>query len=148
MDSDESYDSGLSSRARAADKISLVGSTQNHSETSRNLTPSSALLHGLLRDKKAENRRVSKVSDLEASNINEVCDSREIQSSPLGPMALRPERTRKSRAATGLEVRSVSVPKEMGLREMEDVRVDHDSGTKSRNTDILSVHLQDGQTEF
>ncbi|MCJ1391516.1 hypothetical protein MMC18_004380 [Xylographa bjoerkii] len=120
MDPDYGYDAGPPSRARPADETPFVGSTQNHSEASRILTPSSSLLQDRLREKKAEKRRMNKMLGLESSDTDIACSPREIQSSPFGPIIARTEKTQNSRRPSGLGLRSVSVPKEMGLREMEE----------------------------
>ena len=127
MDFNSIPHAGSPSRARPADETTLVNSLHDHNAVSASRKPSSYLLHSLLREKKAENRRMSRVSELANSNTNKACDPREIQSSPLVSMAARPENTRKSRVASGLGVRSGSVPKVMGLRAMEEVRAVHDS---------------------
>lgn len=70
------------------------------------MNPSSALLQDLLRERKASQR---------ASRISEnAFYERQVQSSPIGPSAASKTHSRKTSGLT--------VPKEMGLREMEEVK--------------------------
>lgn len=70
------------------------------------MNPSSALLQDLLRERKASQR---------ASRISENASyERQVQSSPIGPSAASKTHSRKTSGLT--------VPKEMGLREMEEVK--------------------------
>ncbi|MCJ1386724.1 hypothetical protein MMC17_009850 [Xylographa soralifera] len=120
MDSDYRHDAGPPSRARPADETTLVDSSYDHNAASKSDNPSSSLLRGLLREKKAENRRMSRVLERENSDTNKACDPREVQSSPLGSMTAGLENTRRSKQASGLGARSVSAPKVMGLRETQE----------------------------
>ena len=121
MDSDHTPDAGPPPRVRTALDMTSSDSVHDHRLASRTDTPLSSLLHGLLHEKKADNRRMSMASGRESSDTNTACVRREIQSSPLGP-AVRSENTRKSGRASDLGIRSVSVPKVMGLRGMEEVK--------------------------
>ncbi|MCJ1401258.1 hypothetical protein MMC11_004470 [Xylographa trunciseda] len=120
MDSDYGFNARSASRARRADETPRVSSAYNRNEASRKSTPTSSLLHDLLREKKAEDLRLSKVVELETSDLNHAYQPREIQSSPLGPMSARLEKTRKNGRASGVGGRSMSGPREMGLRELEE----------------------------
>ena len=72
-----------------------------------NMNPSSAYLQDLLRERKAS-QRASHIK--EQNNTN---SERQVQSSPIGPSAASKPQPRK--------ISGSMVPKEMGLREMEDV---------------------------
>ncbi|CAO1604657.1 hypothetical protein XANCAGTX0491_008200 [Xanthoria calcicola] len=84
---------------------SSEASDRQHSHSSAaNMNPSSALLQDLLRERKASQR---------ASRISENASyERQVQSSPIGPSAASKTHSRKTSGLT--------VPKEMGLREMEE----------------------------
>ncbi|MCJ1249182.1 hypothetical protein MMC30_006405 [Trapelia coarctata] len=97
---------------RSLDYTSHLGNPVRGSrDSSANRNPASSFLQDLLREKKAEGRRLSRSDDLESHNGS---DFRKTQSSPVGPKFSH------SRRASGPGVRSVSIPKEMGVRQMED----------------------------
>ena len=81
--------------------------------------PSSALLQDMLREKKAQTQRVKKTYDF-TSGQNHGLDDRDIQSSPIASKSARDRSDAHSRRSSGVGVRSVTVPKEMGFREMEE----------------------------
>lgn len=70
--------------------------------------PTSALLQDMLREKKAQTQRKNGLDD------------RDIQSSPIASMSARAKFDTHSRRGSGVGVRSVTMPKEMGIREMEE----------------------------
>ncbi|KAL8811453.1 MAG: hypothetical protein Q9223_007529 [Gallowayella weberi] len=80
---------------------------QGQQSFSGNSRPSSALLQDLLREKKAS-KRASRISECEDGPINE----RQVQSSPIGPSAVGRTQSRR--------ISSSTVPKEMGVRGMEE----------------------------
>ena len=73
----------------------------------------SILLKDMLREKKAQMHR-------QTSGQRNVLDNRNIQSSPIPPMSRRDASTSSGRRSSGMRIGSG--PKEMGVREMEDVR--------------------------
>ena len=75
--------------------------------------PTSELLQDMLREKKAQSQRVKKTYDL--NGIGQ--DNRDIQSSPIASMNLRDRSDGHPRRSS---VRNVTIPKEMGIREMEE----------------------------
>lgn len=86
--------------------------------------PTSKLLRDLLQERRAESRRVGQGTDAESHSsrsISNAFDPREVQSSPLGKSAGRSEKSRQENKANGGITRAVSNPKEMGMREMEEV---------------------------
>ncbi|KAL8678119.1 MAG: hypothetical protein Q9186_005490 [Xanthomendoza sp. 1 TL-2023] len=86
---------------------SLSPRHQDQHSFSNTTSPSSALLQDLLREKKSSHR-VSRISEREDSNMNES----QVQSSPIGPSAASKPQSRRISGST--------VPKGMGLREMEE----------------------------
>ena len=101
---------------RSFDETTHISNSYGSKDNSKYTDPASSLLQERLREKKAESRRLSKGLEFESHNHT---DPREIQSSPIGPRAGRSDH---SRHTSGLGARSVSIPKEMGMRQMEDVR--------------------------
>ena len=98
------------------------------SDSSRRTSgPTSTLLQDMLREKKAHTQRVHKTYDMEAQG-NGVGD-REIQSSPMDSRA--PSGT-SGRRLSGAGVRQVSLPKVMGMKEMEQ----HLSKINKQNFDL------------
>lgn len=90
----------------------------------------STLLQDLLREKKAESRRLSRKLDADSQSSSAAShgiDPREVQSSPLAPVGGRSENPKSSRRVSGMPTRSISMPKEMGVREIEEVRNIHRS---------------------
>ncbi|KAI4108076.1 MAG: hypothetical protein LQ339_002348 [Xanthoria mediterranea] len=86
---------------------SSEASDRQHSHSSSaNMNPSSALLQDLLRERKAS-QRASRISENDNASYE-----RQVQSSPIGPSAASKTHARKTSGLT--------VPKEMGLREMEE----------------------------
>lgn len=80
--------------------------------------PTSALLQDMLREKKAQTQ-IKKTYN--ASNgYKSGLDDRDIQSSPIASMSARDRLDTHSRRGSGIGVRSVTMPKEMGIREMEE----------------------------
>lgn len=85
--------------------------------------PASSLLQGLLREKKAENRRISKVYDSDLRRISTYsngADARDVQSSPI-PSHVH-GREDSLQADNSFGGRNASATKGMGMREMEQVR--------------------------
>ena len=86
--------------------------------------PTSTLLKDMLRDKKAENRRLSRnfdsVPSRRAVSIS-VLGDREIQSSPISSSASGGGRNTHGRQRSALGGMVTSNPKDMGVREIEDV---------------------------
>lgn len=86
------------------------------SDTSRRasyVNSGSILLKDMLREKKAQMHR-------QTSGQRNVLDNRNIQSSPIPPMSRRDASSSSGRRSSGMRIGSG--PKEMGVREMEDVR--------------------------
>ena len=86
------------------------------SDTSRRasyVNSGSILLKDMLREKKAQMHR-------QTSGQRNALDSRNIQSSPIPPMSRRDASSSSARRSSGMRIGSG--PKEMGVREMEDVR--------------------------
>ena len=127
MDSNNRSNAASPFRAKSVDETSLVDSLRDYKSAPRDGNSSSSLLHSLLSEKKAENRRMSRMSELEYDDTIKASKPREIQSSPLGPIAAGAEYTRNSRRVSGIGARSVSVPKVMGFREMEEVSAVYDT---------------------
>ena len=85
----------------------------------------SELLQDILREKKQEARRISHHMAKDGdSTIGQ--DAREVQSSPAMPSEARIDKMRAPRAASSISNRTVSMPKDMGLREMEEVCASQD----------------------
>ena len=82
-------------------------------------TPTSALLHDMLREKKAQTQRVKKTYD-PANGPKNGLDERDIQSSPIASMSARDRSDAHSRRGSGIGDRSATMPKEMGFKEMEE----------------------------
>ena len=76
----------------------------------------SALLQDMLREKKAQTQRVKKSYD----PVNGHKNDRDIQSSPIASMSARDRFDTSSRRGSGVGVRNVTMPKEMGFKEMEE----------------------------
>ena len=79
----------------------------------------SALLQNMLREKKAQTQRVKKTYD-PANGPKNGLDDRDIQSSPIASMSARDRSDAHSRRGSGIGVRSATMPKEMGFKEMEE----------------------------
>ncbi|KAL9135740.1 MAG: hypothetical protein Q9175_003064 [Cornicularia normoerica] len=75
--------------------------------------PTSALLQDMLREKKAQTQRVKKTANGQMNGL----DGRDIQSSPIASMTLRDGSDGQPRRGS---VRNVTMPKEMGFKEMEE----------------------------
>lgn len=113
---------------------------QNHqfSQSSADrMSPSSALLQDLLREKKASQhaRRTSHQSDYATYE-------RQVQSSPIAPPAVNQPRKASDRRTSGY-----AAPKEMGLREMEEVRRPC-SNCRNVMLTYRIVHFQDQQAKL
>lgn len=78
--------------------------------------PTSVLLQDMLREKKAQTQRVKKTYD----PVNGHKNDRDIQSSPIASMSSRDRFDAQSRRGSGVGVRNVTMPKEMGFKEMEE----------------------------
>lgn len=91
----------------------------------QNTNPTSTLLQDMLREKKAENRRLSRNFDMEirqrVSSSNGPVD-REIQSSPISSSASGRGVMGHERRSSAMGGRITSATKAMGVREMEEVR--------------------------
>ena len=81
--------------------------------------PTSALLQDMLREKKAQSLRVKKTYDLADGEKNGL-GGRDSQSSPIASMSARDRYDAHSRRGSGVGMRSATVPKEMGLKEMQE----------------------------
>ncbi len=81
--------------------------------------PTSVLLQDMLREKKAQTQRVKKTYD-PANGQKYGLDNRDIQSSPIASMGARDRSDAHSRRGSGAGVRNVTMPKEMGFKEMEE----------------------------
>ncbi len=79
----------------------------------------SALLQDMLREKKAQTQRVKKIYDPANGHKNGL-DDRDIQSSPIASLSARDRSDAHSRRGSGVGVRSATMPKEMGFKEMEE----------------------------
>ena len=93
--------------------------------------PTSALLQDMLREKKAQTQRVKKTYD-PANGHNNGRTDRDIQSSPIASMSARDRLDAHSRRGSGVGVRNVTMPKEMGFKEMEE----HISKINKQNFDL------------
>ena len=80
----------------------------------------SELLQEILREKKAEARRLSHNFAQHTAN-SAAMEGRESQSSPLAPPKTRVDKHRALRTASAVGSRSASMPKDMGVKEMEEV---------------------------
>ena len=113
------------SDVRPLDETYQVANTEMATEASRSSVPTSALLQGLLKEKKAESRRLSRNLEFHARHVSahgETFDPTHIQSSPTGPSNVRVDKHRQNRRTSAMGTRNVSAAKEMGVREMEEVR--------------------------
>lgn len=81
--------------------------------------PTSTLLQNMLREKKAQTQLVKKTYDPTNGHVN-ACDDRDIQSSPIASTSARDRPDAQSRRGSGIGVRNVTMPKEMGFKEMEE----------------------------
>lgn len=79
----------------------------------------STLLQDMLREKKAQTQRVKRTYDPANGQKNRL-DDRDIHSSPIASMSARDRPEAHSRRGSGVGVRNVTMPKEMGFKEMED----------------------------
>ncbi|KAL8796224.1 MAG: hypothetical protein Q9195_001339 [Heterodermia aff. obscurata] len=97
--------------------------------------PTSTLLKDMLRDKKAENRRLSRnfdsISSRKAASISGLGE-REAQSSPIPSSASVRGRVKHGRQSSALGGMATSNPKEMGVREIEE----HVSKLNKQNFDL------------
>ena len=93
-------------------------------DSSQNTNPTSTLLQDMLREKKAENRRLSRNFDLEmgqrGSSSNGPID-RDVQSSPISSSASGRGAMGHERRSSAMGGRITSATKGMGVREMEEV---------------------------
>ena len=88
-------------------------------------SPNSSLLQDLLREKKAENRRSSKVYDMDVRRLSTLGDgsgARDVQSSPIPPNTNGREDYGHKRRSSAFGGKNTSEVKGMGMREMEQVR--------------------------
>lgn len=93
-------------------------------EASRSPNPTSSLLQDLLREKKAQTQRVSRTYDVNGRRPDgqgSDLDSRAIQSSPLVSTTTRERSNTKGTRSSAVGGKDTSAPKEMGMREMEQV---------------------------
>ena len=81
--------------------------------------PTSTLLQDKLREKKAQTQRVKKTYD-PSNYLKNGLDDRDIQSSPIPSMSARDRTDAHSRRGSGVGIRSVTSPKEMGFKETEE----------------------------
>lgn len=101
---------------------------QTVEEMHKTITPTSALLQDLLREKKAQNHHLRRISHNRAANKLDTglsLDGRQVQSSPLGPLHSREDTTKQRRRASGIGALDGAGLKEMGAREMNEVRSLH-----------------------
>lgn len=113
---DTSYQSPNSHRLGSS---SMATSSRSDDPASPN--PASSLLHGMLREKKEENRRHGRTSDMHSRNVSSAShafDDRNVQSSPIAP----PSRGNGESAHTRQTSRALNGrdPRAMGMREMEE----------------------------
>lgn len=116
--------SSQSSQQKRSDDVARDSDPPVRPETTRSPNPTSSLLQDLLREKKAQTQRVSRTYDLHGRGPDgqgSDLDSRAIQSSPLVPTATRERSGTNGRRSSALGGKDPSVPKEMGVREMEQV---------------------------
>ena len=93
-------------------------------ERNRSPNPTSALLQDLLREKKAQTQRAPKTYDLNGRHANgpgHDLDNRAVQSSPLVPVAARERLSANGKGGGVPGGKDALGPKEMGVREMEQV---------------------------
>lgn len=105
-------------------------SPQDPDDHPRSPNPASSLLQDLLREKKAENRRLGIASDTHhrrVSTLSDAFDDRDVQSSPILPPPRDNGDHAHARRTSAFGGRDTSAPKGMGMREME--QVSHHSGS-------------------
>ncbi len=95
------------------------------------MNPSSALLQDLLRERKAS-QRANRISENDNASYE-----RQVQSSPIGPSAASKTHTRKTSGLT--------VPKEMGLREMEEVKFQALKKQRQANKNLVRFQAQQAE---
>lgn len=102
---------------------------------SRTSNPTSTLLHDMLRDKKAENRRLSRNFDIDSSfgTSGNGLGDRDIQSSPISSSASGRGGVGHERRSSAIGGRITSATKGMGVREMEEVSCSSVSHVLARN---------------
>lgn len=113
-----------SSYHKRSDDVAHDSNPPVRPETTKSPTPTSSLLQDLLREKKAETQRVSRIHDLNGRRPDgqgSDLDSRAVQSSPLVPTTAGERSNTRGRRSSAVGGKDTSAPKEMGLREMEQV---------------------------
>ena len=101
-----------------------MSSTQRSDDLPQSPNPASTLLQDLLREKKAENRRLSRVTDTDPRRVaspGSVFDDRDVQSSPVPPPSRDGGNATHARRTSAYGGRDLPAPKGMGMREMEQV---------------------------
>ena len=86
--------------------------------------PASSLLQDMLREKKAENRRLGRVPDTDPRRVvtaGNALDDRNVYSSPIAPPSRGSAEAAHARQTSASGGRDAFVPKVMGMREMERV---------------------------
>lgn len=118
------YDSITDNRPSLTPALHLRhNSDMSDPETNDGSNPSSKLLHDLLREKKAQSRKVGKPHDLDprrgTGRISSL-DNREVRSSPIAPSANKDFSVTQGRRGSVLGQRNNSLtPKEWGMREID-----------------------------
>lgn len=107
-------------------RTSPIGMTspQDSDDHPRSPNPASSLLQDLLREKKAENRRLGRASDANhrrVSTLNNAFDDRDVQSSPILPPSCDSGDPAHARRTSAFSGRDASAAQGMGMREMEQV---------------------------
>lgn len=113
-----------SSPHKRSDDVAHDSDPPMRPETTRSPNPTSSLLQDLLREKKAQTQRLARTYDLNGRRPDgqgSDLDRRAIQSSPLIPTTTRERSNTKGRRSSAVGGKDASAPKEMGVREMEQV---------------------------
>jgi len=99
-------------------------SPQDADDHPRSPNPASSLLQDLLREKKAENRRLGRASDTNHRRVNTLdnaFDDRDVQSSPILPPHRESGDHAHARRTSAFGGRDASAAQGMAMREMEQV---------------------------
>lgn len=107
-----------------------MASPQDSDDHPRSPNPASSLLQDLLREKKAENRRLGRASDADhrrISTFSNEFDDRNVQSSPILPPSHDSGDHAHARRTSAFGGKDTSASKGMGMRDME--QVCHHSGS-------------------
>lgn len=113
-----------SSQHKRSDDVAHHSDPPVWPESAKSPVPTSSLLQDLVREKKAQTQRVPRTYDPNGQRSDgqgSALDTRAIQSSPLAPTTTRDRANTKERRTSAVGGRDASAPKEMGVREMEQV---------------------------